>query len=133
MLAYEEAQRYEAELVDVVEQRDRMEGERDRARATAVALEQECDRLIGVIASMITPLAPVPTDAQPSPGSLLPGSEGFEGGLADPAAHVGHPGSVPAVSPDCFVRKHDACTGEAWDSAADALVACDCDCHQAAS
>lgn len=34
-----------------------------------------------------------------------------------------------AISPDCRDGKHLACTGDAWDRAADHETSCDCTCH----
>jgi hypothetical protein len=34
-----------------------------------------------------------------------------------------------AVSPDCQVGKHVACSGDAWDVVDDVPTACECDCH----
>jgi hypothetical protein len=34
-----------------------------------------------------------------------------------------------AVSPDCRAGKCKACSGDAWDEAADVLTTCRCDCH----
>lgn len=34
------------------------------------------------------------------------------------------------LGPDCAVNKHPACSGDAWDDAADELTACACPCHQ---
>jgi len=34
-----------------------------------------------------------------------------------------------AVSPDCRAGKCKACSGDAWDEAADALTTCRCGCH----
>lgn len=33
-------------------------------------------------------------------------------------------------NPDCYVSKHAACSGTAWDDDADDLTACTCECHQ---
>jgi hypothetical protein len=40
--------------------------------------------------------------------------------------------SATAVSPDCGYGKHAACHGDAWDSAADAVTDCTCNCHEPA-
>jgi hypothetical protein len=32
------------------------------------------------------------------------------------------------VSPDCRAAKHGACSGDAWDDAADKVVPCECRC-----
>lgn len=33
------------------------------------------------------------------------------------------------LDPDCRDGKHRACAGGAWDDDADALVSCECPCH----
>ena len=45
MLSYQTVEAYEARIAELEAERDDLEGERDRARDTAVALEQELDVL----------------------------------------------------------------------------------------
>lgn len=33
------------------------------------------------------------------------------------------------ISPDCALRKHQACNGDAWSLVLDTIVPCRCDCH----
>jgi len=37
--------------------------------------------------------------------------------------------ATATVNPDCSAGKHKACSGTAWDDAADALTTCTCSCH----
>jgi hypothetical protein len=34
------------------------------------------------------------------------------------------------ISPDCEQRKHQACSGDAWDMLRDELTECRCECHR---
>ena len=36
----------------------------------------------------------------------------------------------PATSPDCFARKHGACSGDGGIDERGALIPCDCECHR---
>lgn len=35
------------------------------------------------------------------------------------------------IEPDCRDGKHRNCSGDAWDTEADAYVDCPCECHKA--
>jgi len=34
------------------------------------------------------------------------------------------------INPDCRAGKHRACSGTAWDDAADEITGCSCRCHE---